>query len=417
MLPPQDDSAERLAREIQLQQTRKGSALPSYFYQSNHAYRSELENLLLRSWIYAAHISQLAKAGDYLLLDVGADSIILVRAANDEIHALVNSCRHRGARVCEAAQGNRKTFVCPYHGWVYDLDGSLRAAREMSIRPDFDASSLGLKALSISIFHGLIFVNADPDCEPFSQALAPLEASLGAYDLANAKIAHQQTYTVDANWKLCLENYLECYHCATSHRAYARMHTLKDLPEASKPVVDAMLARCESVTGVEGIGDEIYQVYEGASAFGACVSHQRYGLYEGYLTGSEDGQPVAPLMGQMQGYDGGVGDFQMGPVSFMLNYPDHCVLYRFLPLAIDRTAMEVVWFVAGEAREGVDYSRDKVSWLWHNTTLEDEYIISRNSAGVHSLLFEPGPLQPEFEQMLVAFHEWYLAHLTGQATP
>ena len=416
MLPLHDDSVERLAREIQLQQGRHGSALPGYFYQSPKVYRSELENLLLRSWIYAAHTSELTTAGDYLLLEIGADSIILVRAANDQIHALVNSCRHRGARVCEARQGNRKTFVCPYHGWVYDLDGSLRAARDMSMRPDFDASRLGLKTLSICIFQGLIFVNADPECEPFAPALEPLEATLGAYDLENAQIAHQQTYTVDANWKLCLENYLECYHCATSHRAYARMHTLKDLPAASKPVVDAMLARCESVTGVVGIGDEHYQVYSDASAFGACVSHQRYGLYEGYLTGSEDGQSVAPLMGQMQGYDGGAGDFQMGPVSFMLNYPDHCVLYRFLPLAIDRTAMQVVWFVAGDAREGTDYSRDKLTWLWHNTTLEDEYIISRNSAGVHSLLFEPGPLQPEFESMLMAFHDWYLANLTGSAT-
>jgi len=118
----------------------------------------------------------------------------------------------------------------------------------------------------------------------------------------------------------------------------------------------------------------------------------------------------------MRGYDGGAGDFQMGPVSFMLNYPDHCVLYRFLPLALDRTAMQVVWFVAGDAREGTDYSRDKLIWLWHNTTGEDEYIISRNSAGVHSLLFEPGPLQPEFESMLMAFHDWYLANLTGNPT-
>jgi len=416
MLPLHDDSAQRLSQEVQRQQDRNDSALPSYFYQSSRVYRSELENLLLRSWIYAAHVSELTAAGDYLLLDIGADSIILVRAANDEIHALVNSCRHRGARVCEASQGNRKTFVCPYHGWVYDLDGSLRAARDMSMRPDFNASELGLKSLSVSIFQGLIFVNADPDCKPFAEALTPLQTTLGAYDLESAKIAHQQTYLVDANWKLCLENYLECYHCATSHRAYARMHTLKDLPAVSKPVVDAMLARCESVTGVAGIGVEHYQVYSDASAFGACVSHQRYGLYEGYLTGSEDGQPVAPLMGQMKGYDGGVGDFQMGPVSFMLNYPDHCVLYRFLPLAQDRTAMDVVWFVAGDAREGADYSRDKLTWLWHNTTLEDEYIISRNSAGLHSLLFEPGPLQPEFEQMLIAFHDWYLSNLSGNAT-
>jgi len=213
---------------------------------------------------------------------------------------------------------------------------------------------------------------------------------------------------VDANWKLWLENYLECYHCATSHRAYARMDTLKDLDVNVRHIVEEMLARAEEVTGVKGIGREHRKIFREAEGFGACSYHSRYGLYEGYQTGSEDGKPVAPLMGHMQGYDGGVGDFQMGPVTSMLNYPDHCVLYRFIPRGLTATDMQVVWFVNGDAVEGVDYDRDKLTWLWHYTTLEDEYIISRNSAGVNSQFFEPGPLHPEFEEVLMSFHDWYL---------
>ena len=172
---------------------------------------------------------------------------------------------------------------------------------------------------------------------------------LGAYDLASAKVAHQQMYRVDANWKLCLENYLECYHCATSHRDYARMHSLKELAVKSQPLNDAMLARTEEVTGIAGMGLEHWEIYEHAPHHGGCVYTSRYALYEGYLTGSEDGQPVAPLMGDIKGYDGGAGDFQFGPVTFMLNYPDHCVLYRFIPRCITETDMQVVWFVRGDA--------------------------------------------------------------------
>ena len=157
--------------------------------------------------------------GDYQLFEIGEDSVIISRDAAGEIHALMNVCRHRGARVCEEASGNRKTFVCPYHGWVYNTDGSLRAAREMEVKEGFDSSQYGLKAARVEVFMGMIFINCDAQAADFRGPLENLARPLGAYDLEHAKIAHKQSYRVDANWKLVLENYLECYHCATSHRA------------------------------------------------------------------------------------------------------------------------------------------------------------------------------------------------------
>ena len=82
----------------------------------------------------------------------------------------------------------------------------------------------------------------------------------------------------------------------------------------------------------------------------------------------------------------------MGPVTFMLNYPDHCVLYRFIPRSLTETDMELVWFVREDAQEGIDYDVDKVTWLWHHTTLEDEYIITRNAAGVNSRFLNRAPI-------------------------
>jgi phenylpropionate dioxygenase-like ring-hydroxylating dioxygenase large terminal subunit len=403
-----DDGRATLQQKLQREEETAGNAIASYFYQSPRVYALELSHLLYRSWVYAAHVSEIPQPGDFKLFEMGADSFIICRDQSGEVHALINVCRHRGARVCEQRTGNCSTFVCPYHGWVYNTDGSLRAAREMHALEGFEPEKLGLKRASIAVFHGLIFINCNPEAPPFIPVLAAIEKPLGAYRLGEAKIAHQQTYRVEANWKLCLENYLECYHCATSHRAYARMHTLKEPAHKVQSIVDAMLTRTEDVTGVTGIGDEWYKLYGNAEHFGACVSHQRYGLFEGVKTGSEDGQPVAPLMGNIRGYDGGVGDFQMGPLSFMLNYPDHCVLYRFVPRGPTSTDMHVAWFVNGDAVEGRDYHTDKLIWLWDRTTKEDEYIISRNSAGVNSQFFEPGPYHPEFEEGLKGFTDWYL---------
>ena len=403
-----DDSTEKIRQMVKAEQQRPDFAIDPYFYRSHLVYEKELTGIVFRSWLYACHVSEIPEPGDYRLLNIGEDSLIIVRGDDGEVYALMNICRHRGARVCEEAAGNRKTFVCPYHGWVYDRDGGLRAAREMELKTGFDSAEYGLKRARVEVFMGLVFINCDPQAADFRGPLQNIAEPLGAYNLDNAKIAHKETYSVDANWKLVLENYLECYHCATSHRAYARMHTLKELECNVQPIVQAMLDRTEQVTGVAGMGKDYERIFLDAEGFGACVYHSRYGLYEGFLTGSEDGQPVAPLMGHIKGYDGGAGDFQMGPLSFMLNYPDHCVLYRFIPRSLTSTDMEVVWFVRGDAVEGRDYDREKVTWLWHHTTLEDEYIITRNSEGVNSRFFEPGPYHPDFEATLQQFVAWSL---------
>ncbi|MEO1043619.1 MAG: aromatic ring-hydroxylating dioxygenase subunit alpha [Pseudomonadota bacterium] len=388
-------------------------ALDPYFYKSSLVYQKEIEHILFRSWIYAAHISEIPNKGDYVLFKMGVDSIIVVRDREGEIRAHANTCRHRGARLCDQDKGRVSTLVCPYHAWTYNLDGTLRSARFMEAYKGFDKADYSLKSVRVTVYMGLIFINCDPEAEDFSAPLAAIKEPLGAYDLENAKIARKTTYKIDANWKFCLENYLECYHCGPAHKDYAKMHTLQDTYENVAGEVEAMLERAPAKTGVAGISSEYQKIYATAEGFGACVYHSRYGLYEGYLTGSEDGKPVAPLMGAFQGYDGGVGDFQMGPVSFMLNYPDHCVLYRFIPRAIDETDAEVVWFVKGDAEEGKDYDADRVTWLWHHTTLEDKYIITQNKEGALSHFFQPGPIQPEFEETLSLFLVWYVDALQG----
>ncbi|MYA15922.1 MAG: aromatic ring-hydroxylating dioxygenase subunit alpha [Gammaproteobacteria bacterium] len=403
-----DESPALLAANAAAQRSRHGFALAPYFYRSQRVYRKELDEVLFKSWLYAGHVSQVRAVGDYFLFELGEDSIIVVRDGDGEIQALANVCRHRGSRICADPEGTCQAFVCPYHGWAYELDGTLKSARGMGRLEGFDLSAYALKRARCAVFEGLIFINCDPAAASFERALQNIEPALSPYDLPTAKIAHRQNYAVEANWKLALENYLECYHCATAHRAYAKRHTLEAPADDVAGENARMLERAEGATGVPGITLEYSQVYGSAPDFGCCAHTRRYALYDGFKTGSRDGQPLAPLMGDFKGYDGGAGDFQLGPLAFMLNYPDHCVLYRFIPRGIANTDMELVWFVRGDAEEGRDYERNALTWQWDRTTREDQTIILRNSEGVLSRFFEPGPYHPEQERRCVEFVDWYL---------
>lgn len=410
---PFQDSTEHMLDMVEAQRRRPGFAMHPYFYGSQVTFEIELTEILFKTWLYAGHVSQIPAPGDFMQYRLGRDAIIICRDLEGKLHALANTCRHRGARVCEDQSGSSEVFTCPYHGWVYNLDGSLRFAREMDENDGFDSSSHGLKRIQLIEFEGLIFINCDQGAEDFLADLRTIEPMLQSYDLPIAKVASSHTYTIEANWKLALENYVECYHCATLHPAYAKLHTLSEPHEHVQVINDAMLARTERETGLAVLTREASSSYKGAHCSGGGVYYNRYALYDGYVTGSPNGAPVAPLMGQYRGYDGGAGDFGLGPLCFMLGYPDHCVLYRFTPRTLTSTDMEVVWLVRGDAAEGKDYKKSELTWLWHQTTLEDMHIVSQTAEGVNSHFFEPGPFHPEREAFALEFIEWYLDRLEG----
>lgn len=408
-----EDNLARMQQAVAEQMRDRDAGLMQYFYRSSVVYQRELDNLFFKSWLWAGHVSQIPNPGDFFLYEIDQESVIVAHGNDGQIRALINSCRHRGSRVCEAVQGNSKTFVCPYHGWVYGTDGALRAARHMDAMREFRKEDHSLKQARVAVRFGMIFINFDPDAYDFNACLEQVDAQLGPYRLENAKIAHRETYSVDANWKIALGNYLECYHCETAHRAYSKLHTFKDREEVVAPINRAMWERAERETGVHDIEKAVYRMFREAPGFGSCVYTSRYALFDGYLSGSRDGTPVAPLMGDFKGYDGGAGDCQFGPLTYMLNYPDHCILFRYVPFGNNKTDMEIVWFVNGDAVEGVDYDRDALVWLWHVTTIEDKRIMQLNAAGVNSRFFEPGPQHPEFEDTPKRFVDWYLHALAG----
>ena len=380
---------------------REGEALPRLFYTSEAVYEHDIDAFWNQSWIWVGHVSQIPNPGDFFLFDYGPESVIVTRDRKGDIQALVNVCRHRGSRVCLEASGNASRFVCPYHAWTYDLQGRLLGGREMGA--GFAPADFGLLSAKLQVFQGLIFISLADAPPPLAAPLERLAPRTAPFGLENLKVVHTASYPVPANWKLALENYLECYHCAPAHREYSRSHCLKD-PAALAELMDGMQERART-SGLPT--DEINETGGLASAWGTDIYYRRYPLYPGYVTGSQDGKPLAPLLGSLTDYDGGATDIQIGVLNNFLAYSDHVVGYRFVPRSLQETDIQIVWMVRANAKMGQDYNHERLIWLWHVTSLDDERIIRHNQAGVNSHRFQPGPLS-SMEWGIEGFYYGYL---------
>jgi len=397
-----DDS--RSIRQL-IESRKAGWALEGRFYTDPEIYQIELDQIIMQNWIFAGHQSDLPAAGDFKVVQVANESAIIVRDQNGNLRAFANVCRHRGSLVCLEAEGNTRKFTCPYHGWTYDNEGHLVAARNMP--DDFKAMDFSLHPVSLDIVHGLLFICFSASPPSLEAAKHDLAEPMALFDFENLKVAASKKYPISANWKLALENYNECYHCGPAHPDYAKLHTLmlddKKIERVQGHMKDKMVM-C-------GLKDIEIDCWKGLPPEGEQGYHySRTALFEGYKTGSRTGEAVAPLLGDLNGYDGGASDMCLGPFSFFLAYSDHVVGYVFTPIDLMHCQCEVYWLVRGDAREGVDYDKEKLMWLWDTTTYADEKIIVDNWKGVNSRFYEPGRYS-RMEEWGQSWVDWLLREL------
>ena len=377
---------------------RPGHTLEQAFYLRPDVFAADMRMLEDR-WSLAGHVSEVASPGDWIVAELGAQSAIVICGEDGVVRALANVCPHRGSRICVEPRGESVMLTCPYHAWSFRLDGALRAAREM---PDgFDPAAHGLSPLPIHIVGGLMFISFGPSPPPFGAAEPAIAAMLSAYDWPGARIAARKTYRVDANWKLVMENYHECYHCGPSHPEFAGLHALA-LPNRRTLSGDA-----DPRTGLAD-----FEAWDTPSDDRETARVMRSPLSDGCLTGSRDGAPLATPMGAAGALWDGLCVFgELGLLSAFLAYADHGLIYRFIPRAGLETEMEVIWLTAGDALPGRDYDPDALTWLWDVTSREDKLIIERNQAGVSSRAYRPGPFSL-MEPGTRAYVERYVAELT-----
>jgi Rieske 2Fe-2S family protein len=388
-----------------IKEYRSGYSLPREVYHDPQIFEEEIRAIFMKSWLYAGHQSQIPKRGDYFLFEMAGESVIVVRAGDGQINALVNVCRHRGSQICDALTGHETRFTCRYHGWTYNLDGSLLAASRMP--EGFDKSRHGLYRLHVKVLAGMIFINFDTNPVPFDALERDLAEPLAPYQLDRAKVAHKQNYAIRSNWKLAVENYNECYHCLPAHPEYSVAHGRAVPPSDWGASIEEVMARAPQVGLTQHV---VNHSWLDAEALGVEAQFDRYPLFRGYKTGSRDGELLAPFLGSIKGVDGGTTDLHMGPTTFGLAYVDHVVLYRFTPRTISTTDCDITWLVNETAVEGRDYDLAKLTWLWDVTTIADKQIIERNQLGVDSRYYRPGPLS-----QMEGFHrrllDWYVARM------
>jgi len=386
---------------------KSGWSLDQRFYTDPDMYELELQKILLKNWFIAGHVSQVPNKGDFIVGTIDKESAIIVRGSDGELKAFANVCRHRGSLICLQESGSVKKFECPYHGWMYDIDGNLTAARSMPA--DFDRSPYSLKPVSIEVLAGLIFICFSDDPPSLAAARKDLAEPFAMFDFDNLKLAAKKTYPIAANWKLAIENYQECYHCASAHPEYARMHTLMLDPPKRDRIQNKMLDRFEAC-GIKQMDIDYVdtEAPDGEQGYG----YSRTAMFEGYKTGSRDGKAVAPLLGKLKDYDHGASDFTFGPFTFLLAYSDHVVCYVFTPIDARNCKCEIYWLVRSDAVEGKDYVTDDVTWLWDITTQADKTIIVNNWKGVQSVYYEPGPFS-NMEDMEGRYIDWIVRELAA----
>lgn len=391
-------------------QTREGYSLPQPFYTSDDVFAADMEAVVTRKWLVAGHVAQIPAKGDYFLFKVGAEQILIVRETAHSVQAFFNVCRHRGSTLCSAESGNARVLVCPYHAWSFNLDGSLLSARLMP--EDFDKAANGLHKCHVRVFHGLIFINlSEGTPDDFDATFGEFDPILEYHGLADAKVAHIGRYPTQANWKLVVENFLECYHCTPAHPEFCSMHPPEALlavgagPSSGPseavaryaPVLEAWKEKAEA------LGRPVYSIDDGPETSHLRSMIQRT-IREGYLTETQDGQPASRLMGQRTDWDLGRMHVGFSPFSHLVADSDFAMLFRFTPRTSALTDVDVIWLVDGRAE---DYDVERMTWAWHTTTLQDKQITEDNHAGILSSRYQPGRYSLQ-ERSLVTFQSWYL---------
>jgi phenylpropionate dioxygenase-like ring-hydroxylating dioxygenase large terminal subunit len=217
------------------------ASLPRAAYVDDAFLDREREGVWWAEWVAVGRIEQLPASGDFLAVDVAGERVIVVRDRSGTLRAHYDLCRHRGSRLTTAEQrpdpatgpspgpsGHfRGVIRCSYHSWCYELDGRVRNAPFLGESDAFDPALFGLHPVALDTWGGWMFVNLSPERvaggRTLHDQLGEVPGRIARYPLADLRTARRIVYDVRANWKVIVENYNECYHCAGVHPELCRI--------------------------------------------------------------------------------------------------------------------------------------------------------------------------------------------------
>lgn len=187
-------------------------------YTSREFMEAEWENVWTKSWLISVRADEIPEAGDFMLEQVGRESILIVRQEDGGIRAFYNVCQHRGNKLVTETEGSMPSFTCPYHSWRFELDGRCSYAQDPEDFPGGDpCGRASLAEIGCEQFAGFVWINMDPDCVPLRDFLGPIAQAFDAYPLETMVRVQATSVHMPCNWKLLLDNFHETYHLPTAH--------------------------------------------------------------------------------------------------------------------------------------------------------------------------------------------------------
>jgi glycine betaine catabolism A len=337
-------------------------ALPGLAYTSTELFEWERQRIFQHGWVPIGRVADFAEKGAQAAVASAGRSILVV-GADDDVNVFVNACRHRGHElVVQACKVRRAQVWCAYHAWVYGLDGALRSAPRFEEMTEADSQSLALLPVRSARWNGWLFVNHSGDASDFPASLGNLTVLLDAYRLGVLRRVATEEYEVAANWKLIVENYLECYHCPSTH------------PELSKVQ--------RTVNG------------EGFASTGLWLGGS-LDLKNSAESMSLDGSgPSWTFPGLDEDRARQVCYYAVLPGLFITAMHDYVVTHRLDSLAPDRTRVTCEWFFPGELLDSRGFRPDYAVDFWMTTNLQDWAACSSAQRGVSDPRYVAGPLTP-----------------------
>jgi Rieske 2Fe-2S family protein len=371
--------------------TEHTEGLPADAYFDPRQYERELQRIWYRNWVYVGRSSDLARARGFRTFEIGDQRILLVRDEQRALQGFYNTCRHRGAALCREPEGMLRagTIVCPYHAWVYNLQGDLLRTSSKAHASGFDVADFPLYRISVKEWNGFIFVALNDRPPPFEKIFDLPLNRLDAWPLEELVVGHVLSKTMRSNWKIFWENYNECLHC---------------------PGVHPQLSQLVPIYG-RGLLEERDDPQWRAHAADPDPKFKG-GLRSGAATWSLDGKTTGVPFPGLSDADRKAGYVYMTglPSVFLVGHVDYVRVVRLLPLGPELTEMRVEYLFSPQTLVDPQFDLRNVVDFTNRVMTEDAQVCELNQLGLRARPHLRGVVMPE-EYVVRQFHEWLRAEL------
>ena len=349
-------------------------SLPQKYYMEDAIFKMEIKNIFEKKWLCCGRSNDILKPGQYQLVNIGDESIIILRDDQLNLQGFYNICRHRGTRLCKKEKGKfSKTIQCPYHGWTYNLQGNLCGAPNMDAVKEFEKNDYPLHQVYVKEWEGFYFINLTDTPEDFEMAFSPILNYFSQWDILDLKTIDTKTYYVNCNWKLIIQNYSECYHC---------------------PIIHSSLAEITPYTGGKN------NMVSGPFLGGYMEMKFESITTNGKLSGPKIGNLSKENLSRVYYYT-------LFPNMLLSLHPDYIMYHTIYPISPEKCQISCSWLFSNKVENNLNYNPHNAINFWNKTNLEDWEICEKSQLGIKSKKYKPGPYSGQ-ESLLAAYDEYYL---------